>query len=112
MADDTPFHLRAECLSMAHRILSERMHMSKEVLGNDNTKFFSTEDVLKEGAKLYKFICDNDAAKNYLMSLGIPAGPIQTVSFGEERPQCQESSEACWWRNRRAHFVIRGRHNP
>ena len=51
-----------------------------------------------------------NAAKNYLMSLGIPAGPIQIVSFGEERPQCQETSEACWWRNRRAHFVIRGRH--
>jgi peptidoglycan-associated lipoprotein len=50
-----------------------------------------------------------NAAKNYLMSLGIPAGPIQVVSFGEERPQCQETSEACWWRNRRAHFVIRGR---
>ena len=50
-----------------------------------------------------------NAAKNYLMSLGIPAGPIQIVSFGEERPQCQETSEACWWRNRRAHFVIRGR---
>jgi peptidoglycan-associated lipoprotein len=50
-----------------------------------------------------------NAAKNYLMSLGIPAGPIQIVSFGEERAQCQETSEACWWRNRRAHFVIRGR---
>ena len=50
-----------------------------------------------------------NAAKNYLMSLGIPADPILIVSFGEERPQCQETSEACWWRNRRAHFVIRGR---
>jgi len=68
MPDDTPFHLRAECLSMAHRILSERMHMSKEVLGNENIKFFSTENVLEEGAKLYKFICDKDAAKNYLKS--------------------------------------------
>jgi len=49
-----------------------------------------------------------NAAKSYLMSLGIPAGPVDAVSFGEERPQCPESSEACWWRNRRAHFVIRG----
>jgi peptidoglycan-associated lipoprotein len=51
----------------------------------------------------------SNAAKSYLMSLGIPAGPVQTVSFGEERPQCRESTEACWWRNRRAHFVISGR---
>ena len=50
-----------------------------------------------------------NATKSYLMSLGIPAGPIEAVSFGEERPQCREASEACWWRNRRAHFVIRGR---
>lgn len=49
-----------------------------------------------------------NATKSYLISLGIPAGPLEAVSFGEERPQCQESSEACWWRNRRAHFVIRG----
>ena len=63
--DDTPFHLRAECLSMAHKILSERMYMSNQALGNENTQFFATEDVLKEGAKLYKFVCDKNAAKNY-----------------------------------------------
>jgi len=49
------------------------------------------------------------AAKSYLVSLGIPTAASQTVSFGEERPQCSEATEACWWRNRRAHFVILGR---
>jgi peptidoglycan-associated lipoprotein len=50
-----------------------------------------------------------NTAKDYLMSLGIPASRIKTISYGEERPQCTESGESCWWRNRRDHFLIVGR---
>ena len=50
-----------------------------------------------------------NAAKDYLVSLGIPAAKMQTISYGEEQPQCSESGESCWWRNRRDHFVITGR---
>ncbi|MCX7913895.1 MAG: peptidoglycan-associated lipoprotein Pal [Thermodesulfovibrionales bacterium] len=46
--------------------------------------------------------------KNYLLSLGIPSKNIETVSYGEERPVCKESHEACWSKNRRAHFVLIG----
>ena len=49
------------------------------------------------------------SAVNYLASLGVPNSGVRTISFGEERPQCTESAESCWWRNRRAHFVITGR---
>ena len=45
------------------------------------------------------------AAKNYLISLGIPAGRIDTVSYGKERPFCTQSNDDCWQQNRRAHFV-------
>jgi peptidoglycan-associated lipoprotein len=45
------------------------------------------------------------AAKNYLISLGIPADRMDTVSWGKERPFCTEHDEACWQQNRRAHFV-------
>jgi peptidoglycan-associated lipoprotein len=31
---------------------------------------------------------------------------IETVTYGEERPVCNESNEACWSRNRRAEFQI------
>jgi len=48
------------------------------------------------------------AAKGYMESLGAGTG-ARTISYGEERPQCTEASESCWWRNRRAHFVISGR---
>jgi peptidoglycan-associated lipoprotein len=46
------------------------------------------------------------AAKNYLVSLGISADRIDTVSWGKERPFCTESNEDCWQQNRRAHFVM------
>lgn len=46
------------------------------------------------------------AAKNYLVALGIGRDRLTTISYGEELPLCQEESESCWSRNRRAHFVI------
>jgi peptidoglycan-associated lipoprotein len=45
------------------------------------------------------------AAKNYLISLGISADRMDTVSWGKERPFCTEHTEECWQQNRRAHFV-------
>jgi peptidoglycan-associated lipoprotein len=47
-----------------------------------------------------------EAAKNYLISLGIPADRMETTSWGKERPFCSEHDESCWQQNRRAHFVL------
>ncbi|HLK51233.1 MAG TPA: OmpA family protein [Bryobacteraceae bacterium] len=44
------------------------------------------------------------SAKDYLVQLGVPADKLRTISYGKERPQCTESNESCWQRNRRAHF--------
>lgn len=46
------------------------------------------------------------AAYDYLVSLGVDPGRLKTVSYGKEVPLCQESSEDCWARNRRAHFAV------
>src|SRR5271163_3607114 len=45
------------------------------------------------------------AVKQYIISLGISADRISTVSFGKEKPFCTESNEECWQQNRRGHFV-------
>lgn len=45
------------------------------------------------------------AAKDFLAQLGVPADRLKTISYGKERPQCTESNEGCWQRNRRAHFA-------
>ncbi len=46
------------------------------------------------------------AARNYLVSLGIPAGRVKTVSYGKEFPFDPGHSEEAWSKNRRAHFVV------
>jgi peptidoglycan-associated lipoprotein len=46
------------------------------------------------------------AAKNYLVSLGIPADKVRTVSYGKEFPFDPAHEDAAWSKNRRAHFVI------
>ena len=46
------------------------------------------------------------AAKNYLVSLGIPADKIRVVSYGKEFPFDPGHDEGAWAKNRRAHFVI------
>jgi len=46
------------------------------------------------------------AAKTYLVSLGVAADRVRTVSYGKEFPFDAGHDEAAWSRNRRAHFVI------
>ena len=46
------------------------------------------------------------AAKTYLLSLGIAADRIRTVSYGKEFPFDPGHDEAAWKNNRRGHFVV------
>ncbi len=46
------------------------------------------------------------AAKTYLVSLGIAADKVRTVSYGKEFPFDPGHDDAAWAKNRRAHFVI------
>ncbi|WP_341712542.1 peptidoglycan-associated lipoprotein Pal [Erythrobacter sp.] len=48
----------------------------------------------------------SNAAKNYLVSIGIPANRIRTVSYGKERPVALGSNEAAWAQNRRAATIV------
>jgi len=43
-----------------------------------------------------------NAAKNYLVSLGVDASRLSTISYGKERPVALGSDEASWAKNRRA----------
>jgi len=46
------------------------------------------------------------AAKTYLVSLGIAADKVRTVSYGKEFPFDPGHDDTAWAKNRRAHFVI------
>jgi len=47
-----------------------------------------------------------NSVKEYLVSLGVSSGRIDTVSYGKERPMCIESDESCWAQNRRGVTAI------
>lgn len=44
------------------------------------------------------------AAREYLVSLGVPAANLKVTSYGESRPFSNGHGEADWAQNRRAHF--------
>jgi peptidoglycan-associated lipoprotein len=45
------------------------------------------------------------SAKDYLSGVGIPASQLAIISYGKDKPVCEEHDEACWQKNRRIHFV-------
>ena len=47
------------------------------------------------------------ATANYLVAHGVLSERITTISYGEERPLCIARTEACWAKNRRAHFLVK-----
>ena len=49
------------------------------------------------------------AAKDYLVQVGIPSTQLDVISYGKEKPVCQDHDEACWQRNRRIHIVAMAR---
>ena len=49
------------------------------------------------------------AAKAYLVALGIDASRVDTISYGEQQPIDAGHDELAWAINRRAHFLVRGR---
>ena len=47
-----------------------------------------------------------EAVRTYLIQRGVPAGRIDTISFGKERPIAEGSNEGAWAQNRNAHTAI------
>jgi peptidoglycan-associated lipoprotein len=48
-----------------------------------------------------------EAAKAFLVNLGIPAAKMTTISYGKEKPLDPGHNEQAWAKNRRAHFVLK-----
>ncbi len=46
------------------------------------------------------------AARNFLVSEGVPQGRLRSVTYGKERPEALCSNEGCWSVNRRAVTVM------
>jgi peptidoglycan-associated lipoprotein len=46
------------------------------------------------------------SAMDYLVSLGVSSSRMGMITYGEENPVCVQKNEACWQKNRRAHFIF------
>lgn len=49
-----------------------------------------------------------DAVKQMMQLLGAKAEQVETVSFGEEKPKCNQADESCWSQNRRGDIAYQG----
>ena len=64
----------------------------------------------ERGSSAYNLVLAEKRAKavrNYLMDLGVKADRLTIVSYGKERPFCNDHSESCYQQNRRGHLVIK-----
>lgn len=64
----------------------------------------------ERGSSTYNFVLAEKRAKavrNYLVDLGIKSDRLAVVSYGKERPFCNDHSESCFQQNRRGHIVIK-----
>ena len=46
-----------------------------------------------------------NAAREFLVQLGLSGDKLKSVTYGKERQICTDASEDCWQKNRRAHFA-------
>ena len=53
-----------------------------------------------------------DALKNYYATSGIARSRLDSISFGEERPICNEMTEGCWAKNRRGATKVKNSASP
>ncbi len=94
----------------ARAVLSRNAEVLKAIFAENPEASISVEGHADErGSAEYNLgLADRraTAAKEFLVQLGVSADRLRPVSYGNERPQCTESNEGCWQRNRRAHFAV------
>jgi len=85
------------------------LQSNANLLKNNSGVRFTIEGHCDErGSEEYNFGLGDrraNAVKEFLITQGVPASRINTVSYGEERPACRDQSEQCLGKNRRAHFA-------
>ncbi|MFQ5514666.1 MAG: peptidoglycan-associated lipoprotein Pal [Myxococcota bacterium] len=99
--DDDSLKEEARSVLRRHaRVLAESSDLRVEIQGNCDERG-SEEYNLALGMRRA------EAAKRYLVDLGIPGSRLTTISFGEENPVVRGHNEAAWAKNRRDDFKVR-----
>ncbi|MDK2743387.1 MAG: peptidoglycan-associated lipoprotein Pal [Nitrospira sp.] len=64
----------------------------------------------ERGTSAYNLVLGEKRAKavrNYLVELGVASNHLSVISYGKERPFCNEHAESCYSQNRRGHLVVK-----
>jgi len=93
----------------AQKTLTEDSHTLAEILKDYPAYKLTVEGYCDErGSEEYNMALGDaraKQAKEFLVTLGIPADQLKTISYGKNRPTCTDQNEACWQKNRRAHIT-------
>jgi peptidoglycan-associated lipoprotein len=94
--------------SDAQAVLQGDAEVLKKVFSNDPNITVRVEGNCDErGSAEYNLALGDrraQAAKDYLVQLGVSADKLKTISYGKEKPVCTEATEDCYQRNRHDHF--------
>lgn len=80
------------------------------ILGNPRWEVLIEGHCDERGTTEYNLALGQNRAKavrEYYLLLGVPGSRVATLSYGEERPRCHESTEECWSGNRRAESKVK-----
>jgi len=76
---------------------------------HSNLRFVIEGHCDERGSEEYNMaLGDNraQAAKKQLISMGVDPSRIKVISYGKEKPFCNQDDESCYQQNRRAHFSL------
>jgi peptidoglycan-associated lipoprotein len=100
---------KANIRSDASTTLSGDVSVVKKLLSNyPSQKLIVEGDTDERGSAEYNLALGDKrahAAESFLVGQGIPQNQLTVVSYGKERPVCDDHDEACWQKNRRAHIT-------
>jgi peptidoglycan-associated lipoprotein len=86
-------------LSQIAQLMSQNPNSKVKIEGNCDDR----------GSAMYNLALGErraNAAMQALTQAGVPASSLQSVSYGKEKPVCNDANEACWQKNRHDHFVL------
>lgn len=86
-------------------------HHAQFLVKNPQMKMLIQGNADERGSREYNLALGQkraEAIKKALMLLGVKEAQLEAVSLGEEKPVCQEATEACWAQNRRGDLLYSG----
>jgi peptidoglycan-associated lipoprotein len=86
-------------------------HHAKFLVRNGQMKMLIQGNADERGSREYNLALGQkraEAVKKALLLLGAKEGQLESVSLGEEKPACAESTETCWAQNRRGDMLYSG----